>query len=327
MIFDDVEEGMNSIMFPVRQASVYVESDTARYKSIPNKKALINDDTNKVLSIVSGSYQVLHNHTALELAKKFCIVAFPNTNLPNWEVFSIEAPRTRGHCRIDLRYEGEINDYDWSFGIDKQDVYQPFIRVCNSYNTSMACSIRIGLIRWACKNGIVDWHSSIKIRVAHDVREMEKSIEAKINEAKFRKVMEDFGWLLKSIYEVKIEKQQYLRLIFSILKIRKPEKMPEYRESDWLKLKEHLNSVALRYDKELGSNGYALLNAVSDIATRPPTNIGIYNFIRRERDGLQRLVGLWLLDFNKLVERRDLLHTYLENPSDGTLRPDNLIRF
>ena len=313
-------------MFPVREANVYVETDTGRHNRIPNKKALINNDTHKVLSVVSGSYQVLHNSTALELARKCCIVAFPNTAPANWKVFGVEAPLTRAHCRIDLQHEGKIAGYDWSFGKVEQDEFRPFIRVCNSYNRTCLFSIRFGLIRWACTNGLVDWHSSITIQVAHNVKEMERSIEAKINEAKFRKVIDEFGKLLQPMHGVEIDMKQYLPLILSILHIKKPEEMPMDRESEWYQLEAYLNSVASHYVQEVGRNGYALLNAVSDVATRPPTKIGKYNFIRRERDGLQRLVGMWLVDFNKLVEHPRLLRTYLEKPSKETLRPESLTR-
>ena len=54
MIYDDFEEGLYSIMSPAREANVYVETDTGRHNRIPNKKALINNDTHKVLSVVSG---------------------------------------------------------------------------------------------------------------------------------------------------------------------------------------------------------------------------------------------------------------------------------
>lgn len=313
-------------MFPVREVKVYAETDTGRHDRIPNKKALINNDTRKVLSVVSGKYQVLHNEAALELARKCCIVAFPNTAPANWEVFSVEAPLTLAHCRIDLRHKGKIAGYDWSFGIDEQDEFRPFIRVCNSYNKTCAFSIRFGLIRWACKNGFVDWHSSITIKVSHDVKEMERSIEAKINEAKFRKVVGEFGKLLQPMHEVKIDKKQYLPLILSILHIKKPEGMPKDRASRWNQLEGYLESVATYYVQEVGNTGYALMNAVSDVATHPPTKIGKYNFIRRERDGLQRLVGMWLVDFNKLVEHPTLLREYLKKPLKETLRPKSLVR-
>ena len=328
MIYNNFEEGLDSIMFPIREANVYVDTGTGtgRYRLIPNKKAIINSNTNKVLSVVSENYQVLHNYTALELARKCCEVAFPNTTPAKWEVFSVEAPLTHAHCRIDLQHNGEIPGYEWSFGKDKKDRFKPFIRVCNSYNRTFAFSIRFGLIRGACTNGLVDWHSSITIKVAHDVKKMERSIEKKIDEAKFKKVVDEFGTLLKPLFGVLIDEEKFLPLILSILHIKKPEDMSKDRESKWNQLEKYLTSTASTYIQQIGSTGYALMNAVSDVATRP-TNIRKGNFVRRERDGLQRLVGMWLVNFSKLVEHQTLLNEYLEKPSQETLRPKSLARF
>lgn len=312
MIYDDVEDGLHSVMFPVREVNVYAETEPGKRDRIPGKKALINDDTCRVLAVVSGRYQVLHNRIALELARKCCLAAFPNTAPANWNVFSVEAPLTGGHCRIDLRHEGKIAGYDWSFTEGDQNEFEPFIRVSNSYNRTSVFGIRFGLIRWACKNGMVDWHSSITIKVAHDVNEMERSIEAKINEAKFRKVFDDLRSALEPLRREQVPEARFRPLILSILQIRKPEHMPKNRESAWKCLEEHLDRVASRYVKEMGPTGYALVNAVTDVASHPPTKVGGYNFIRRERDGLQRLVGVWL---SRIAQQPESFEAYLMKPS------------
>lgn len=320
MIYNDIEErDLQRVFFPVREANVYVESVTGEHERIPRKKALINDYTCKILSVVSDRYQVLENRTALELAKTCCMKAFPYTAPARWRVFSIEAPLTLGHCRIDLKYEGKIEGYDWSFGEAEQDLYVPFIRVYNSYNRTTAFSIRFGLMRWACKNGMVDWHSSITIKVAHDVNEMERLIEAQINEAKFRNVIDKFRELITPLRDVAIDEKRFLPVLLSVLRIRKPENMPDYRENDWCLLESRLFEVASQYIEELGENGYALLNAITDVATNPPQKIGNYNFIHRERDGLQRLAGIWLVNFSKLIDKPQALRKYLSDPSSKTL--------
>ena len=321
MIYDNVEDSLHLLMFPVREVDVYAETETGKHDRIPGKKALINDDTCKVLSVVSGRYQVLHNRTALELARKSCIMAFPNTAPANWNVFSVEAPLTGGHCHIDLRHEGTIGGYDWSFSKNEQDEFGPFIRVSNSYNRTSVFGIRFGLIRWACTNGMVAWHSSVTIRVAHDVNEMEKSIEAKINEAKFRKVVDDFRGILEPLYDAQVPEHRFRPLMLSVLQIWKPEQMPEKRERAWKSLEEQLDRIASRYVSEMGQTGYALVNAITDIATHPPMKIGGYNFFRRERDGLQRLAGIWLVDFSEIAQQPKSLAAYLAKPSRETLRP------
>ena len=326
MIYDNdiVENGLHSVMFPVREVDVYAETEPGKRHRIPGKKALINADTCRVLSVVSDRYQVLHNSTALELARKCCIAAFPNTVPANWCVFSVEAPFTGGHCRIDLKHKGCISGYDWSFSANEQDEFGPFIRVTNSYNRTKVFGIRFGLIRWACTNGMVDWHSSITIKVAHDEYEMVKSIESEINEAKFRKVMADFRRVLNPLHHAQVPEGRFRPLMQSVLQIRKPERMLDSRESAWKSLEEHLDCVASRYVGEMGQTGYALVNAITEVASHPPTKVGGYNFIRRERDGLQRLAGIWLLDFSKIAQQREALEEYLANPSRETLRPTSL---
>ena len=49
MIYDNVEDGLHSVMFPVREVNVYAETEPGKRDRIPGKKALINDDTCRVL--------------------------------------------------------------------------------------------------------------------------------------------------------------------------------------------------------------------------------------------------------------------------------------
>ena len=217
-------------------------------------------------------------------------------------------------------HEGEVSGYDWSFAGNEQDKFAPFIRVSNSYNKTSVFVICFGFVRWACTNGMVDWTSSITIKVAHDEREMEKSIEAKINEAKFRKVFSDFQDALKPLRDVYVPKGCFRSLMLSVLQIWKPDDLPEDREDDWKCFVRHLDRVASRYVGEMGQTGYALLNAITDVSSRP-RKINGYNFIRRERHSLQRLAGIWLLNFSKIARQPQLLKEYLAKPCRETLCP------
>ena len=320
MIYDTVDDGLHAVMFPVRKVEIFAETEPGQRELIPGKKALVNDDTHRVLSVVSEQYHVLGNRTALELARKCCITAFPNTAPANWEVFSVEAPRTGGHCRIDLKHCGEVPGYDWSFSEAEQAAYGPFIRVSNSYNRTCVFGLRFGLVRWACTNGMIDWHSSIKITVAHDVKEMEVSIAAKINEAKFRKIHEEFRSLVVPLRSAQVQRSRFPPVMQSVLQIRRPGRMPPKRERAWQCLEAKLDHVASKYVEEFGPTAYALMNAITDVATHPPTKTGGYNFIRRERDTLQRLAGVWLVSFSRIVNQERSLAKYLADPSSQTLR-------
>jgi len=316
MIYDDdkTEPALESLMFPVQKTNVYFKADNGSTVCIPGKKALINSDTRQVLSVVSNGYRLLRNSEALKLAKRCCILAFPNTAPANWNVFSIEAPLTRTYCRIDLKHKGMIEGDGWPFDQNDGSGYEPFLRVNNSYNTKCAFSIRFGIIRWVCKNGLVDWDSSISIKVNHDVKDIVEKIEAEMNEAKFKMVINDYGDKFEALKKIKVTKDQFLPIVLSVLKIQKPKDMPDDREDDWSWIKGEILGKVNTYVDILDQTGYALINTITDIATRPPTQVGRYNFIRRERDMLQRLAGIWLTDFVKLARNKDKLDEYLKNP-------------
>ena len=173
MIYN-AEKGLAAIMFPVEEVDVFAETEPGRRDRIAGKKAIVNTDTRAVLSVVGRQYGLLENRRALRLAKKCCIAAFPNTAPAGWYEDDIEAPISGGHCRIDLRYDGDVVAYDWSFSESAQDHYHPFLRVTNSYNTSRVFSIHFGFTRIRCMNSVIA-DESVRVSLAHT-----KNIESRI---------------------------------------------------------------------------------------------------------------------------------------------------
>lgn len=247
------------------------------------------------------------------------------------------------HCRIDLEHRGRILTYDWSFSRGSQDLYRPFVRVTNSYNTSRVFALHFGFVRWACENGVLDWDSEIRIAVSHDTKEIEKVIERKVDEAKFGRVAAKFRSLMEPLGETKIPRHRVRPIIQSVLEIREPKEMPEDRRVAWRALEQTVDQVANTYVDEYGEPAYALLNAITDLATRPPVQVcgyclqrserhrpehekqndargRPYCFIRRERHSLQRLAGIWIAEFSSSVRRQGFdLDKYLETPSRALL--------
>lgn len=341
---DAIEEGMRAVMFPVAEVDVFAETEPGRRERIPGKKAIVNTESRRVLSVVSDRYRLLDNETALELARKCCITAFPHTVSADWREFSVEAPLTGGHCRIDLEHRGRILTYDWSFSRESQDLYRPFVRVTNSYNTSRVFSLHFGFVRWACDNGMLDWHSGIRIDVAHDTRDIEKAIEREVDKARFGRVAGKFRSLLEPLGETMVPWRRFRPIIRSVLEIRKPKGMPTDRRMAWQALEHAIDQASKTYVEEFGETAYALVNAITELATRPPVQVcgycllrrerhcpeheeqdgnwgRPYRFIRRERHGLQRLAGIWLTEFSRSVSHPGFnLAAYLEKPSRDLLR-------
>ena len=302
MIYN-AEEGLAAIMFPVEQVDVFAETEPGRRDRVADKKAIVNTDTRTVLSVVGRRYGLLENRRALELARKCCIAAFPNTAPVGWYVDDIEAPISGGHCRVDLRYDGDVVAYDWSFSETVQDHYHPFLRVTNSYNASRVFSIHFGFTRIRCMNSVIA-EESVRVSLAH-TRDIESRIEKEISEAKFQRAASRFERFLKPLGRAAIPRGRFRPIIQSVLEIHKPEGLPDDRQEAWRHLERILDRTSDTYVRQFGETAYALLNAITDLATRPPTKEQVgYSFIRRERHSLQLLAGRWVAEFSRSLGRQ-----------------------
>ena len=120
--------------------------------------------------------------------------------------------------------------------------------------------------------------------------------------------------------------------------------MPSYRLLAWGAVETAIDQTTDTYVEQFGETAYALMNAITDLSTRPPVQVcgycflnrerhseaheepgddqGCpYRFIRRERHGLQRLAGIWMAEFGRSVQQRGFdLDRYLRTPSRELLR-------
>ncbi len=328
------QDGWDAIMFPVAEVDVFAETEPGLRERVHGRKAIVNTDSRRILAVVSDRYRVLHNRDALDLARKCCIMAFPTTAPAHWEVFEVEAPLTGSYCRIDLRHSGTVLQEDWAFGGGKTDLYEPFLRVTNSYNRTRAFSIRLGVLRCSCENGALYYHDSLRIAVAHDTSQIDEVIEREVTEAKFRKAIRELRRQRRRLLGIEIPPDRFRPIVLSVLGIRKPDGLPVDRERDWQRLMAIVDHVGERYRKSVGVNGYALFNTLTDLASRPPhpegepTGNGAgssnrsygelgrkgYTFIRRERHTLQARTGTWLRWFVGRSGSREFLERYLPEP-------------
>lgn len=325
MIYN-ADEGLAAVMFPVKEVDVFAETEPGRRDRVAGKKAIINTDSRAVLSVVSRQYGLLENRRALELAQKCCIAAFPNTAPAGWYVDEIEAPATGGHCRIDLRYDGDVVAYDWAFSDAAQERFHPFLRVTNSYNTSRVFSVHFGFTRIECMNSVIA-DESLRVSLVH-TRDVDSRIEKKINEAKFRRTASRFERSLNPLVDTRVPRARFRPIIQSVLQIHMPKRMPDDRLVAWRSLEQVIDRTSESYLRRFGENAYALMNAITDLATRPPTREQTgYSFIRRERHGLQHLAGRWIAEFSRSLRRPGFdLEGYINDPSSARLRVRNVAR-
>lgn len=293
---DGLEAGLDAIMFPVEETKVFADADRGGVLArAPAHKAIVNADTGKVVSVVGRQYQVLLNRDAVELARWACTIAFPATKVEAWRPRCVEAPSNGGSCVVDLHHEPPQSlTKDWQIAPGIVDEFEPFLRVRNGYNGRTAFSLAFGFERLACENGMLAWHGVAGLKVAHDTRDIAAEIERKIRRANFERVAGRFQALLSTLWGTPVPRQLFWPIIQLALKFPRPQKASDARWPSWADLRAASLRVSDRYADEFGDTAYALMNTLSDLATRPPQG---NPFIRRGRDRLQRLASAWLREF------------------------------
>lgn len=265
---------------------------------VPEKKAIVNGNSGRVLSIVSRGYRLVTNLEALDMAKKCCRTVFPDTQPNEWELQTTDAPATGGHCFIDLVHNSTALDFGLVPAEDRPDAFGPFIRVTNSYTGARALAFDIGFHRKVCQNGLIVPESVIRFTFSHQHRDIGATIEFKIDDKKLAKLRASIEEYLGTLRRLSVARAQFEPLAVAVLKISKPKKAePKSPEAaEWDILVAHLSKMGDRYAKDLGENAYAVFNVITEFASQPLDN----DYVRRERHSFQRLAGAWLNDFSRV---------------------------
>lgn len=290
------------LMFPVRTVGVYAElceGVEASRRRIPGKKAIVDCTNDRVISIVSDDYQVVTNREAVDFAFQCCEAAFPEVPRESWEVNSADAPLTRGHCHIDLTHNSAKLQFDLVTASQRPDTYGPFVRVTNSYNRTRALGFEIGFMRKVCRNGMILPRSSVRFTYDHNTRRIAERIRFRTAQRDFRELRGKFLEFLAPMRECRMPMDFFRPIALLALRIRLPENPSKRMEKEWAEVNTRLESLSQMYVREVGENAYALLNVISDIASRP-IEAGIQ---RRARYKLQRLAGAWLVEFSSQCKK------------------------
>ena len=85
--------------------------------------------------------------------------------------------------------------------------------------------------------------------------------------------------------------------VFTI-KVRKDDLERPRRREQLLGFRDHVNTLIDKYFNEIGSNGYAALNVITDFASRPRLYISPEAMV----DGLQKRIGDWIGSFLTTIQ-------------------------
>lgn len=287
----------NDLFFPVRAVPVFAEirrGSNLQMEPIPGQRAIVNCATDQVISVVSENYRVVTNREALEYAHLCCRAAFPEGANQDWRVLEAYAPSTMGSCCIDLVHPGSTLEFSGPVFRGKPDAFGPFVRVTNSYNRSRALRFEIGFFRKVCSNGMILPQSSVRFGFNHNTRKISERVRFEVNKDNFKQLRERFQEFLAPLWGCEIPLELFVPATLAVLRINKPEPLAKRQEEPWERLADSLASISEQYSSDLGENGYALLNVITDVASKPPKS----PFVRREQQGLQRSAGSWLADFS-----------------------------
>jgi len=192
------------------------------------------------------------------------------------------------------------------------EAFGPFIRVTNSYNASRALAFDIGFYRKVCRNGLIAPGTIVRFAFAHQ-RNLRVGIHFEVARDRLARLQTEMSKQFASLKTCKVPRTAFEPIVRSALMIQPLKSMKaDTREADeWTLLNAHIEGLCNRYASELGENGYAVLNAITDLASHPPKNLHLH----RERHGLQRLAGTWLTTFAHECAQPDFaIDSYLREP-------------
>ena len=306
---------IEDLMFPVELRPVYTKikiNGITSQQNIPNSKVVVNGESGKPLGVVSKNYKLIPNKKALEMGEQCCAELFGSDAAGNIEVFNVNAPATGSYCHIDLLHRSyQMNLWDEP---DQSDIYIPYIRVTNSYNTSRALRFDIGFCRKVCLNGVIFGAETIRLTFSHVKHRLTNDIRFVLQKGKVGKLFEDFKSYTNKLKNHYIPRKQALNLIRVLFRIKDESKInfeseKENRE-EYDALLCILDCKLNKYIDELGENGYSLFNAITDIASHAIDN---NSYFRRDVNAMQRLAGNWVHSFSREIDRSDFdITNYLE---------------
>jgi len=285
---------LDDVMFDVETRPLFAW-DGDRRMPVPQSEAIVALPSGRVVSVVGRGYRLVSHAEALELARRCARAAFPETNPGEWQVARVDAPSTGGTCFIDLAHNSAALDFSGVAAKDKPDVYGPFVRVTNSYNRTRALNFDIGYCRKVCQNGLILRSTLITFKLNHRRSEIRDALRFDISPDRLARQRQDFQAFLRRLQACAVPPSAMAGLACAVLGLRAPEGVDttEARLNAWESLSALIASASGRYEQELGANAYAVLNTVTEFASRPPVNL----LVRRDRHSLQRRAGEWAADF------------------------------
>jgi hypothetical protein len=199
-------------------------------------------------------------------------------------------------------FVSEIIAKGYSVKIDGEDHF-PFLTVSYSYDAVNSIKYDIGVYRSKCTNGVIfGYKSLLKLKVTPDNL---FDLEIWFNNCLLLALLKEYERNVVLLKRIKLDRETINQLVNMALGLdnNKHNQIERLTNRDVNFLDFSISSISESYIHELGSNGYAALNTISDLATnyrlKSHKNIdSIDNTVLAK----QRLAGQWLDQFIRFAE-------------------------
>ncbi len=254
------EPSIDDVLFPVRLEDITLAYGDGR--PLQGFKAVVDCETGRVFSVVTRNYRLVTNAEALEFGMNCFSRLFRMVDPGDMKPYKIHMPKTRSFCHVDFLYrDGESTMFS------KQDVWYPFIRITNCYNRIHSPSVRIGFVRAVCENGLVIRSEQARFSIC---KYMDR--DGSISVLHPKRIEELEGKFVATLYrltEIPVPREYMWELAKKVFGMKEPRTENEYARQCYKEKRERIEELAGKYFPEMGENGYAALNVLTDFATRP----------------------------------------------------------
>jgi len=291
------EYTLDDAFFDVELSPIYVATEREengqlimfdRSVQIPDFRAVKRVSDGFVFAVVKDSYHLITNREAYELGKMCFKQVFGEADM---EFFNLRMPISQSFCTMDFFAKEECVYLSRKSDTNKEE-WRVFLRISNSYNRKTALKFDLGFCRSICRNGMIFGEKSIEFKYCHNRSSDYIASEFKLKYERISIVKEIFRKKIDSLYAHKLNKDEMMSEISKALQFRSPKNEKEEKEANERDI--YLDNLIDSYCDENGYNAYALLNVLTDFASRPLHNLTAFE---NNPDTLERRVGEWMMQY------------------------------
>lgn len=282
--------------FPVELRPLYMPSSTVmnHHLRLERHFAVVDVEREKPFSVVTDDYALVTNQQAYEMADEVMRQVFRTTGADDMACLNVTMPKTRSFCHIDLvRKSSDFSPFE-------NDKWTAFLRISNSYNRTRLLRFELGFCRWICTNGMIFGQKSVEFSYAHTRQSMGRVKSFRDNIGDIRTLESALSGKLRQLREFAVPEEAMLPIACRAFGISlRPEELDKVRRVESLvAIRDRIRELTGSYFSNMGGNGYAALNVLTDYATRP---VGVIA-PEASMHGLQQKATDWMDGFLSAIQ-------------------------